>query len=103
MTTTSSMRAALCFADRSVRATRIDQFAEDRAAWFEFMPQPQHGCGDRAGFRTGQAHHADAAASGRCGDGNDGVVEVHSCTDPLAKHRTAVKHRTASSPSVNNK
>ena len=41
------------------------------------MSEPQHGRGNRFRFRTCEPHHADAAASGRGGDGNDGVVEVH--------------------------
>ncbi len=37
----------------------------------------QHGQRDWLGFGAGQAHYADAAASGRSGDGDDGVVKIH--------------------------
>jgi hypothetical protein len=39
--------------------------------------QAQHGKRDAAGFGTGQANYADTAASGRRGNGDDGVVEIH--------------------------
>ena len=57
----------------------IDQLAEVRAAGFELviMRQPQHGTRDVARLRSGQPHHADASASRRRGNGDDGVVEVH--------------------------
>jgi hypothetical protein len=44
----------------------------------------QHGAGNRTRFRTGEANHADAAATRRRSDGDDGVVEIHAHSLKLA-------------------
>jgi carbonic anhydrase len=38
--------------------------------------QAQHGSGDLARIRAGQAYHAYASASGRSGDGDDRVIQI---------------------------
>jgi hypothetical protein len=43
----------------------------------KWMIQAKHGFGDDFGLRTGQSHHPNAAATGRRGNGNNGVVQVH--------------------------
>lgn len=53
------------------------QLPENGPPSLEFMLEPQHGQRNLFRLWAGQTHHADAAASGRRGDGNDGVVEVH--------------------------
>jgi len=39
--------------------------------------EAQHGTGNSARIRPRYSHHANAATSGRRGDGDDGVVKVH--------------------------
>jgi len=41
------------------------------------MLEAQHRFSDGAGLRSRQAHNADATASSRGGNGDDGVVKVH--------------------------
>ena len=69
--------AGRVFADRSVRATWFDQFAENGVTGFEIMLQAKHGCGDVARVRTREANYANSAAACERGDGDDGVVEIH--------------------------
>jgi len=70
-------RGPQAFADKSVRATLVDQLAEDGSAMFEIMLQVEHGPGYGSRFGTRQADYTDSAATGRSGDGDDGVVEIH--------------------------
>jgi hypothetical protein len=39
--------------------------------------EAQHGERDAARLRTGEAHHANASASRRGGDGHNGIVQLH--------------------------
>ena len=55
----------------------FDQIAGDGSTGFQRLLETQHGRGNGARFRTGQADYADAAASGRGGDGDDGVIQIH--------------------------
>jgi hypothetical protein len=66
------------FAGGGARATGwFYQFSEDGAAGFEVVFQAENwGC-DILCIGAGQADYADAAAAGRGGDSDDGVVEVH--------------------------
>jgi hypothetical protein len=65
------------YADRSVLATLVDEFAEDGSAGFEVATKAEHGFGDFLRFGASEADDPDAAAAGRSGDGDDGVVEIH--------------------------
>lgn len=58
---------------------RIDQLAKVRPVSFQFggMPQAQHGPYDGTRLRTGKTDNTYAASSGRCGNGDDGIVEIH--------------------------
>src|SRR4051812_3405741 len=53
----------------------IDEFGESGAVGFERVLETEKRFGDFARLRTGEADNADAAASGRGRDGDDGVVE----------------------------
>ncbi len=66
----------------------IDQFAEVSAIRLEFVACDSRsmGCAIAGRFSAGETHHADAAAAGRRGDGNDGVVEVHHCDYSPQRH-----------------
>jgi len=55
----------------------LNQIAEKSMSGSKLAFQPQHGAGDRARLRPGEAHHADTTASRWCGDGDDRVVQVH--------------------------
>ncbi len=44
---------------------------------FQDALQAEHGLGDSSGICTGETDYAYAAAAGRSGDGDDGVVEIH--------------------------
>ena len=57
----------------------LDQFTEMSASRLEVvsMGQSQHGTRDVARLGARETHHADAAASRRRSNGNDGVVEMH--------------------------
>ncbi len=78
---TRRCRAALGLAGSRTRShTRIawfDQIPKDRASGLEIVLEAEHGKSNRTRFRAGKADHTDAPASGRGGDGNDGVVKVH--------------------------
>ena len=53
------------------------QFGEGGALRFEVVLETEQRSGDGARLRPGKADDAEAAASGRSGDGDDGVVEGH--------------------------
>jgi hypothetical protein len=52
-------------------------FPEDNPSGFEIMFQAKHRQGDGARFWASEADDTDTTATGRSGDGDDGVVEVH--------------------------
>src|SRR5262249_6981242 len=56
---------------------RLNHSAKNRAPGGEFALETQQGSGNRGRFRARQPDYADAAATRRRGDGDDGVVEVH--------------------------
>jgi hypothetical protein len=56
----------------------IDELGERRVRGFERMRELEHRRGNRDRLRAREAHHSDASAARRSGDGDDGVVEVHS-------------------------
>jgi len=51
--------------------------SKNRPAWFEIVLQAQHRGHDAAGLGAGNADHPDATATGWRGNGDDGVVEIH--------------------------
>jgi hypothetical protein len=65
------------FAGGGARATRFDQFTEHGSAGFQRVLEAQHGLGNLACFGAGKTNNTNAAASGRSGNGDDGVVEIH--------------------------
>ena len=82
----SRISAAICGAlrrspDEGVRVYvfrgGFDQLSEHGPPGFQRVLESQHGLGDLACFGAGQADNANSAASGRGGDGDNGVVEVH--------------------------
>ncbi len=62
----------------------FDQFAKDGSGGLEFVSQAEHGRGNRSRFGAGQADYAYAAAAGRSGYGDYGVVEIHRKRWPTA-------------------
>jgi hypothetical protein len=61
----------------SPATTRFHQFSQHRAPRLKIMLQAQHGQSNAARFWSSKTDDADAAATRRGGDGDDGVVEVH--------------------------
>ena len=61
------------FVDALLRAG-LDELAEEGAVGFQVAPEAQQGRGDGTGIGAGEADHAQPAAAGRSGDGDDGVV-----------------------------
>ena len=55
----------------------LDQFAEHGASRLNWVFEAKHRQGDGASFGAGKADHADTAASGRSGNRDDSVVQVH--------------------------
>jgi hypothetical protein len=56
----------------------LNHFAKNGTACGKLVLQPQHETGNRAGFRAGQANHANAAAARRRGNCDNRIVEIHS-------------------------
>jgi hypothetical protein len=73
----------------SALGVRLDQFSEHGASGLQIMLEPQHGKYDGAGFGPGQAHNANAATPRWRGDGDDGVVEIHSRIVRELRNRSA--------------
>ena len=67
----------MLLAGGGARATRVYQFAENCAARLQILLEAKQGQGDRLRVRSGEANHTDSTPSGRSGNGDDGVVEVH--------------------------
>jgi hypothetical protein len=55
----------------------VYQFSEDGVSGIKIVFQAQHRERNFPCIRAGETDHPDAPASGRSGDGDDGVVEVH--------------------------
>jgi hypothetical protein len=64
-------------AGEGARTTWFDKLSEHRSSGLEIMLQSQHGSDDAERFRSGETDDANPAASGRRGNGDDGVVKVH--------------------------
>ena len=70
VTTTSSMRSPVAGSISSPKWARL--------GWkLVGVRQPQHRTCDGRRFGARETHYTNAAASGRSGDGDDGVIEVH--------------------------
>jgi len=69
-----------------------------------YVRQPQHRLRDCHCLRAGETHHTNAAASGRSGDGDYGVIEVHGKiihhrgTEDTEKNKSGHKNKTGSGP-----
>lgn len=67
------------FAGGGARATWLwfNQLSEYRLSGFEIVLQAKHRQHDYFRVGASEADHADATTAGRCGDGDDGIVEIH--------------------------
>ncbi len=65
-------------AGEGTRATWFHELSQRRSSGFEIMFQAQHGGSNGACLRASNTDHPNAAATRWGGDGDDGVVEVHS-------------------------
>jgi hypothetical protein len=56
----------------------FDQLAENRAAWLKLVLQAEHGEHETFRFWSGEADDTNTSASRWRGNGDDGIVEIHS-------------------------
>jgi hypothetical protein len=64
-------------AGEGARSTGLDQLSEHYSAGRKIVLQAQHGTGNTARLRSGEADDAHPAAAWRSTDGDDGIVKVH--------------------------
>jgi hypothetical protein len=55
----------------------FNDLSKNRMASGEIMFEPQHCAGDGTRVSASKTHHANAAASGRRGNGDDRIVQIH--------------------------